>query len=762
MAIGKITELRDADNKAKAIYPITSTKAVYMEDGESKLSDELTKISEDMIETTNNLDMAKIGVSGVKYDSLKSRLDNEYLELYNMYNEDKFVPQTGQGLYLNDTRRGMTRNTVIKGKTVKNLYENTAPEPLTVNLTSFYRTIILCPIERIKFNQQYTLYYTLYINNKSNTGGSTGLTHGSIVAASKRNPNPSLSHSSDGNDLVVDCESHWLLSSHQQTGSLFIVRHTFTPKSVNNTGSLLAKFLAFRPIFFQNYITGSNDFVNFTISGIGLYEGDISLPDTTVIPFKDFSYPGQGNKLSLITSGKNLFSKSLVKEEYLSKINNESTFSTIKNGSVIVNKSVSDGNTYLTLTPIILDPGNYKIYCDCDTTKATFTSDSVGAYFDIFYTSKEGFIPGEDKTVRHWLAGSGIINSALVKRIGIDLIINKRICIIIQLNIRQGTSGIIKYSNIHVVKDGTDTSLNEISDYNNELELPINGLKALPSGLCDQIYYDGKNLILEQNVKEITNEDLIKMMGTRWVIEDKEANWKFGGRLYDCKDYNNQPNNYLVFDNTLLPNLGGNVETVNPGFQLWWHEAGPELRIAIPKSEIPVTEGQSLPSLEQVNEWVKTNPFKVLYPLKTPNKFILPYGQLSFETKEGYTAIFANDNVNPVIETEVPMNTANSVATLNNTTEKMSRDIYNLTNDTNNKFKEIQEKELSSIDAIITSDIRIGKLEESMDGSTFSRYEFMRILISNKYNDSKRKERLDFYLSKNILNQNQYNELINL
>ena len=131
-AVSSIEDIADLPREVS----VGSEAILVNEDGEKKFrlgSDgwvEVVEVKEyDEDKLRDILEDAKVGYGGIEYETLEERLDKDFDNVYSMLDNRTYVEYEGCRITAKDSLNGLQKETVIKGRTLQNLFDYNKPLP---------------------------------------------------------------------------------------------------------------------------------------------------------------------------------------------------------------------------------------------------------------------------------------------------------------------------------------------------------------------------------------------------------------------------------------------------------------------------------------------------------------------------------------------------------------------------------------------------------------------------------------------------------
>lgn len=249
----------------------------------TEITEEIGNIEEAVLDLDKELEEARNGEV-----SLDARIEKDVNKINDNIDNLSFLPQEGENIDIDNSLNGYTRDLVIKGKTLHNLYIGNRENTFTISQGQHYNHLTLCETSMLKLNTPYTIYFDIEIINNTTTGNI-------------------------GDNFIAELGIANNLNSVEGHPTVASGKYTITP--IYNTNKNVFtftdfkghKYLAIRPLLPPVRPVPTGQQISYKIKNIVILEGDYT---NKAIPnyFEGIKSVGEleQNKISILSNGKNL------------------------------------------------------------------------------------------------------------------------------------------------------------------------------------------------------------------------------------------------------------------------------------------------------------------------------------------------------------------------------------------------------------------------------------------------------------------------
>ena len=314
-----VEQAKEGFNTLKEAMDSKATKESITE-----VKEEINNTEEAILDINKELEEARNGEV-----SLDTRIERDINKINDNIDNLSFLPQEGENIDIDNSLNGYTRDLVIKGKTLHNLYIGNRENTFTISQGQHYNHLTLCKTDMLKLNTPYTIYFNIEIINNTTTGNVGDNFIAELGIANNLN-------SVEGHPTVASGKYN-ITPIYNTNKNVF----TFTDFKGH-------KYLAIRPLLPPVRPVPTGQQISYKIKNIVILEGDYT---NKAIPnyFQGIKSVGESeeNKISILSGGKNLFEisyKDVRSDRILVSTNKEIDFIP---GSKYIISNFSDKRIYI-------------------------------------------------------------------------------------------------------------------------------------------------------------------------------------------------------------------------------------------------------------------------------------------------------------------------------------------------------------------------------------------------------------------------------
>ena len=310
------------------------------------------------------------------------------------------------------------------------------------------------------------------------------------------------------------------------------------------------------------------------------------------------------------------------------------------------------------------------------------------------------------------------------------------------------------------LEEGTTATSYEPYQESNYSYILNEPLRSLPNGVCDEIDLTTGVLTRRVGVKVI---DGTIGRFDNWASEgDIFSAYLFMEKTPEIKYIESEINTYSypLPSETTQSIRGGTSEGTSTG---GGGQYPSYFAIGVRKDKL------ESPDIEGLKKYLGENPLTVHYDLKTPTTEQLTQQQLkSFDTT---THIISDNKLMPIVSTKIPSDVNAVVQNLKAENVKLEKQLDSAIEELNNTDVDLiamdweTDYRLCELEWALHDTMKVETLAESkaVESRILSRYEQAKILIvSGKYNKSTMEKQLTMYYNRNYLTKEEFNELMQL
>lgn len=686
---------------------------------ETKREEGFNKFDGKINANTKELKAARTATTGEKFDTLDERIDHEVDRLNKKIDVTMLQQEEAESHTILNTVDGMTTDMVIKGRTLENLFTTSVNNLALSDVSLDGNTFIVNPVNdrypsmydknsKYKENTNYTVILDILENTLQSTSTSMALFFGNAPTES-----------------VLGSTLYKFDVSNGKNG-----RFIQNVKTIPDF-SILTRNLGFKMYMNNNYTGGKLKFNIMVIETSMLGTKQIPSYFSGIKSFGESEQEGDKYKISILSSGKNLFNDSLLIGKDIELI--ESEYPIFKQS-------------------IKLSEGNY-----CSQIEFTDGTKVMDANF---------ILTGYDK--KNTLVRSFVANN--IRNLSAEQA-NE----IVYLRLVWNEQGINSYrnkviKNISLIKSDTIVNGEPYKEDKKDILLPFSdGLKSV-GNVCDELVSNTKKAI-ERIQKDVFvgNED--------WVIRDDirladvtvfrlnsatRNQYKTDGFLI-CNKFNRYANQYQNYEGIRL--VGAEAYGVT---------------IGISKSKLTTDDSMGFKNL--LKKWnSEGNPLILYSEMTTPVEHDLP-SDLEVNTYQDKTYVEFQNSISGTSSFKSPVNAAATISSLNRENRALEEENRSLRQDFESTTLSLTDSDLELVKQNVDMDFRLMEVEFALDipQSTLSSnikfkkkgevksmartpYEMMKIVIlSGDYDREDYIHKVGKYYERGRMTKEEYDELMSL
>lgn len=626
-----------------------------------EITEEISNAEEVILDLDKELEEARNGEV-----SLDARIERDVNKINDNINNLSFLPFEGENIDVNNSLNGYTRDLVIKGKTLHNLYIGNRENTFTISQGQHYNHLTLCETSMLKLNTPYTIYFDIEIISNTTIGNIGDNFLAELGIANNLN-------SVEGHPTVASGKYN-ITPIYNTNKNVF----TFTDFKGH-------KYLAIRPLLPPLRPVPTGQQISYKIKNIIILEGDYT---NKSIPkyFEGIKSVGEleENKISILSNGKNLLNVNF----------EQGSIQANQNKTLEQNKY--DSQTRIRLSKSLkLKSGRYTI-----SIKDTSKSFAVQIYNPLFKSD------------------TGWIN---IEKYTIDIESGDEVILIIR---NKDNSNITPkdFDNIIQLEQGIQvTSYEKYKIDKKDILLPFeNGLKSLPNGVSDEIK-KGAN---EYKINKRVGREILD--GTEsWIIwqNNNSSDKQVMGFAFPLL---NSPNNrnFYVMSNKFIS--GGTNSDPDTGDHTYYTKSKEliggyygnasstqRLGLSILKSKL------ASPDVAGLKKYLRDlynsgDPVVIYYELAEPVVYELDKN-LNLEVYKDKTYISSNNSIQPVISCKVPVDVQATISTLRENNKELEEENIKLKNNLSEYASKLEDSNLEMLKQNIDTDFRLMELEFALD-----------------------------------------------
>lgn len=583
---------------------------------------------------------AKTDYFGEEHPNVVERLNSDFDNLHQRMNDSSLLQYEGTSIKADNSYYGLTKDMVIKGRTLQNLYGGKtifnknkdgiiAIQGNSKNGANSY--IPYSNLGLIKPNTVYTIVYNVITNTTDNTPQ----LYSSSVTILQETVN--LPKMLGLNKAIFKTKE--LFDSSLSSGLYLHLSGNNTTTDTTNELSL------------NNIIILEGDHTNTPIEDLPFGEGIYSVGENEVT--EDGKY-----KISGKSCGKNLFD-----------INAKAYTSRPYTVSMVINECLI---TITSTSPVDWDSFNIKV------DRLKYNTYYIISFENVDYPLSNRYIALYEKNT-NILIGSADTPFKIPETINLD-----NVYIRVHLNKAGTTYTTCTVKNIQLEEGtvATDYEPYQESTYSYILDEP---LRSLPNGVCDEIVGNkairrvGK-FILDGSESWRTSTVANQINETAFAIENYLAS-------INCK----MPSTVTVLPNLLCDKLPRREDTYNG--------TNGECIVFAPLSNLFIRVSKSklvTQDISGLKTWLSQNPTTVYYELAEP--IVTELNEtLQLKSYEGTTHIISDNYLMPIASAKIPSNVQAVVSSLINENKELTNEVSTL-NIENEKLKQTNEIQDELID----------------------------------------------------------------
>ena len=810
--IDVLTELKDEVTKAKPLADSLNANIPKAQPLVNSLNTQIPQATEiareieSIIEEGGAVDKRDLGeykkdFEGVEHDTLNSRLNRDFDNLHQRMNDSSLLAYEGTSIKADNTYLGLTKDTVIKGRTLQNLwgadkvvktsYCKQEGEYIKIDCIEeiqYIPAVISIEDVTLKPNTQYTLITEVVENTIEATSENCKFYSnvGHDISAILGNTTPFLKGETGiktdllttkenfGEEITVGVRTflNFAKSGHLKF-RIFILEgdHTQTPleelpfiEGIESTGDKSKNLFdgETRNGYYSNgeFKANSSNLANVNpieIKPNTYYTGSGDAPPRMSFYDKDMNFISYNSNSSTCLSPSNA--------KYMNIHGMGATYFQIEEGETATpyqeyydgykisgkscGKNLFDGEWKIgnlnSNNGVFGDGGfmfinRYPIKIKPNTSYIFSTNQEDIVVHKIGYYNNGIFIRSETPNASPKKFNSGNSNECYVVLSYKDLSTGK-----VDYNVE-----VEKYfKNIVQLEEGTSLAPYEPykeSTYSYILNEP---LRSLPNGVCDTI--DLETGVLTRRVgKTVFNG------GEAWSWHTTSEGGDYNVYWLPMGQYGRK----LTGDNVILSKF----TTKGAGDNVVSHFSFITSGMCYIRLVKPLAE-----NIEELKELLRSEPITVYYELAEPTTEQLTPCQLkSFDTT---THIISDNKLMPIVSTKIPSDVNAVVQGLKAENVKLEKQLDSAIEELNNTDVDLiaidweTDYRLCELEWTLLDTMKVETLAESkvVENRILSRYEQAKILIeSGKYNKTTMEKQLTMYYNRNYLTKEEFNELMQL
>ncbi len=249
----------------------------------AEITEEISNVEEAILDINNELEEARNGEV-----SLDARIEKDINKINDNIDNLSFLPFEGENIDVNNSLNGYTRDLVIKGKTLQNLYIGNRENTFTISQGQHYNHLTLCETSMLKLNTPYTIYFDIEIISNTTIGNIGDNFIAELGIANNLN-------SVEGHPTVASGKYN-ITPIYNTNKNVF----TFTDFKGH-------KYLAIRPLLPPLRPVPTGQQISYKIKNIIILEGDYTNKSTPNY-FEGIKSVGEleENKISILSNNKNI------------------------------------------------------------------------------------------------------------------------------------------------------------------------------------------------------------------------------------------------------------------------------------------------------------------------------------------------------------------------------------------------------------------------------------------------------------------------
>lgn len=688
----------------------------------TRVANEKNRVSEEKIRQANEVERVNFyeDVAKPLVEDL-SQYDKEIENIYHTIRENDYLPFEGENITIEHSLTGMTKDTVIEGRTYQN-----------ISIVDFKKYEDFGAFSRNLFTL--TDGYLLFNSDLPTTGYSN--------AFSKNFPllKPSTEYTLYVEVLENTLNKAMFITSTASDNAPFNQSYTIAS---GYTG--IKKYLLTTTQDISNAITSMRTYVEPNTTGkiklrYYLLEGDYTNKDVTKY-FEGIKSSGEDEK-KIITVG---VGKNILKPLKNLSSNSGISINYFKNGFRVTSNG-EPGTWRNAYTYNIKVKPNVKISL---TAKKKVNSGS--SYLAIRDKNSDCIGPNNIEGDRAVVTtpSDGLIKLYFYCTTG------------------EAAVGDVEYTDIQLQygENQADVPYVDYKDDRNEILLPIeDGLKGLPNGVCDTLESRKEGIYLLKRIGKVvfdgSEDELfgIARNDAGIFIVQISSDGKTDSLTTISNHYMKHEFRWNVAEWSSRDYIGENFSNTTG-----------KLTLLFPKEKYP-----TLTDMATFRIWLQDNPIILYYELAQPMEIKLDIPSLNMKTFNEVTHMYFENSISPRAKFKAPVNVPATISTLRTRNESLEQENKELKEEVSVKTLKLHGQDIELTNSDLDLDFRIFELEMSiglpinlnvkgMRNMARSPFEMMKILIlNNNYDREDIEYKASRYLQGKRMTQAEYYEIISL